>query len=109
VKSTGDGLLATFDGPSRAVRCASALQGALDVPIRAGLHTGEIEARGSDIAGMAVHVAARISALAQSGQTLVSSTVRDLTVGSGFTFDDRGDQTLKGIDQTWRCYALEAI
>jgi class 3 adenylate cyclase len=110
VKTTGDGLLATFDGPSRAVSCALALHAAmdeLDLPIRAGLHAGEIEIRHDDIAGIAVHIAARISGLASAHQTMVSSTVKDLVAGSGFTFSDRGEQQLKGVEQPWRCYSLE--
>jgi class 3 adenylate cyclase len=107
VKTTGDGLLATFDGPSRAVHCAVALHqqlGQLGLPIRAGLHTGEIEIRGDDVAGIAVHIAARISGLAGAGETMVSSTVKDLSSGSGLAFDDMGDQNLKGVDQPWRCF-----
>ena len=109
VKTTGDGVLATFDGPSRAVRCAAGLHDAmvgLGIPIRAGLHTGEIEIRGDDIAGLAVHIASRVAGLAGAGETLVSSTVKDLVVGSGFEFHDQGEQRLKGIDGAWRCYAL---
>lgn len=112
VKTTGDGLLATFDGPSRAVRCAVALHAAhaeLGLPIRAGLHAGEIEMRGDDIAGMAVHIAARVSSLAGEGETLVSSTVRDLVTGSGFVFSDRGEHALKGVEQAWRLYALDSL
>jgi class 3 adenylate cyclase len=111
VKYTGDGLLATFDGPSRAVRCAAELHsalGAFGVSIRAGLHSGEIEARGDDIAGMAVHLAARVSSLAASGETLVSSTVKDLVVGAGFSFEERGEHMLKGVAEPWRLYALGA-
>ena len=110
IKSTGDGMLAAFDGPSRAVECATELHRAtaeLGVEIRVGLHAGEIEQRGNDIAGIAVHVAARIAGLADRGQTLVSSTVKDLVAGSGFNFKDIGDQSLKGLDEPWRCYALE--
>ena len=110
VKTTGDGLLATFDGPSRAVSCAAALHqamGELDLPIRAGLHAGEIEVRRDDVAGIAVHIAARIAGLAGAHQTMVSSTVKDLVAGSGFTFHDQGEQKLKGVDDPWRCYSLE--
>lgn len=109
IKTTGDGVLATFDGPSRAVYCASALHTAmaeLGLPIRAGLHTGEIERRDADIAGLAVHIAARVTGLASAGETVVSSTVKDLVVGAGFTFEDRGEHELKGIENEWRCYAL---
>ena len=108
VKTVGDGLLATFDGPARAVRCAFAMHEAmreLDLEIRAGLHTGEIELQGDDIAGLAVHIAARISALAQGGEVLVSSTVRDLVAGSGLTFEERGTQELKGVPGEWRIFA----
>ena len=109
VKTTGDGLLATFDGPSRAVACTTALHTAmaqLDLPIRAGLHAGEIEIRPDDIAGIAVHIAARIAGLAAAHQTMVSSTVKDLVAGSGFAFSDAGEQQLKGVEEPWRCYSL---
>ncbi len=79
----------------------------LDLPIRAGLHAGEIEIRQDDIAGIAVHVAARIAGLAGAHQTMVSSTVKDLVAGSGFAFSDQGEQELKGVEQRWRCYSLE--
>ena len=95
IKTTGDGLVATFDGPSRAVDCAAALHteiANIGLPIRAGLHTGEIELRSDgDIAGMGVHIAARVSGLAGSGETIASRTVRDLCVGSGHTFNDAGE------------------
>jgi class 3 adenylate cyclase len=99
VRSTGDGVLATFEGPGRAVRCACALRDAvrpLGVEIRAGLHSGEIELRGDDVAGMAVHIAARVSARAGAGEVLVSRTVTDLVAGSGIEFEDRGEHELKG-------------
>jgi class 3 adenylate cyclase len=105
----GDGMLATFDGPSRALSCAKAFHAAmtdLEIPIRAGLHTGEIEIRGDDIAGLAVHIAARVASLAGAHETMVSSTVKDLVVGAGFEFDDRGDQQLKGIEEPWHCYSV---
>jgi class 3 adenylate cyclase len=108
VKSTGDGVLATFDGPGRAIRCACAIRDAvcsLGVDVRAGLHTGEIELRGVDVAGMAVHIGARVSALAAAGEVLVSSTVKDLVAGSGIEFDDRGEHELKGVPGTWRLFA----
>jgi class 3 adenylate cyclase len=111
VKSTGDGVLATFDGPGRAIRCASAITGAvrsLGVDVRAGLHTGEIELRGDDIAGMAVHIGARVAALAGAGEVLVSSTVRDLVAGSDIDFEDRGEHELKGVPGSWRIYAVAA-
>jgi class 3 adenylate cyclase/pimeloyl-ACP methyl ester carboxylesterase len=103
IKTLGDGILATFDGPARAVRCAAAIRDTLadhGIPVRAGLHTGEIELRGGDIAGIAVHIASRISALADPGQILVSRTVVDLTAGSGITYDGRGDHELKGVPGT---------
>ena len=106
VKSTGDGILASFDSPSRAVRAAQALIAAarpLGVEIRAGVHTGEIERRGDDVAGLAVHVAARVMALAAPSELLASSTVRDLVLGGDFRFDDRGERALKGVDGRWPC------
>ncbi|HWJ82976.1 MAG TPA: adenylate/guanylate cyclase domain-containing protein [Nocardioides sp.] len=108
VKFTGDGLLATFDGPARAVDCLRALAELLEplgLPIRAGLHTGEVETIGDDIGGLAVHIAARISALADAGEVLTSSTVRDLVAGSGLEFEDRGEHALKGVPGTWRVLA----
>ena len=111
IKTTGDGILATFDGPARAVRCAGAIGDEvrqLGLELRAGLHTGEIEVQGDDVAGLAVHIAARISALAAAGEILVSSTVRDLVVGSGLEFDDRGTQELKGVPGEWRVWAVRA-
>jgi pimeloyl-ACP methyl ester carboxylesterase len=105
VKQTGDGHLAVFDGPARAIRCAHAMlvvARGLGVELRAGLHTGEIEQRGEDVSGLAVHIGARIVALAPPGEVLVSSTVRDLVVGSGLEFDDRGDHELRGVAGTWR-------
>jgi class 3 adenylate cyclase len=109
VKSLGDGFLATFDGPARAVRCAAAIvQGvrSLDLQVRCGLHTGEIELKGQDIAGIAVHVAARIAAQAHGGQVLVSSTVRDLVAGAGLRFDDEGVRSLKGISDEVRVFSV---
>jgi class 3 adenylate cyclase/pimeloyl-ACP methyl ester carboxylesterase len=109
VNPTGDGMLATFDGPARAVRCAQAIIEAarpLGVEIRAGLHTGEVELRGADIGGIAVHIGARVGALADAGEVLVSSTVKDLVVGSGIEFIDRGEHELKGVPDTWRLYAV---
>jgi class 3 adenylate cyclase len=100
VKTLGDGILATFDGPARAVRCAAAIRNTVaenGITVRAGLHTGEIELRGGDIAGIAVHIASRISALAEPSEILVSRTVVDLTAGSGITYDGRGDHELKGV------------
>jgi class 3 adenylate cyclase len=104
VKSTGDGILATFDGPARAVRCAQQLRDALareGLAIRSGVHTGEIEQRGDDVAGLAVHVASRIEALAGSGEVLVSRTVTDLVAGSGLQFEARGTHELDGVPGEW--------
>jgi class 3 adenylate cyclase len=109
VDSTGDGLLATFDGPARAVRCAQALGavlGELGLDIRAGCHTGEIELAGDHIRGLAVHIGARIGALAGAGEILVSSTVKDLTAGSGLQFEDAGEHKLKGIPEQWHLYRV---
>lgn len=108
VKHTGDGMLATFDGPARAVQCAQDLRDALagaGVPIRAGLHTGEVEQRRDDLGGIAVHIAARVAALANEGEVLVSRTVRDLVVGSDLNFEQRGAHELKGVPETWQIYA----
>lgn len=108
VKHTGDGFLATFDGPARGVRCATHIAEAVrtaGLEIRAGLHTGECELRPSDIGGMAVHIAARVMALAGPGEVLTSSTVKDLVVGSGLNFADRGLHPLKGVPDEWRIYA----
>ena len=109
IKSTGDGFLATFDGPARAVRCASALTTEVDefgIEIRAGVHTGEVELIGADVGGMAVHIGARIGGLGGPGEVLASSTVRDLVVGSGIEFDDRGEEELKGVPGSWRIFAV---
>ena len=109
IKSTGDGVLATFDSPSRAIAATNRLHrelGSLDVRIRAGLHTGEVEKRGTDVGGIAVNIAARIEALAGTGETLTSSTVKDLCAGAGFTFEDRGEHSLKGVGGTWKVYRL---
>ena len=107
VNTTGDGTVAAFDGPTRAVRCASAIVEAvqgLDLQIRAGVHTGEVERRGDDISGIAVHVAARVQAQASPSQVLVSSTVRDLVAGSGVEFEDCGEHELKGVPGVWRLF-----
>ena len=109
MKSTGDGLLATFDGPARAVRCTAAIRddlSELGLPIRAGLHTGEIELQPDDVAGLAVHIGARIAALAGAGEVLVSSTVKDLVVGSGLEFDGRGTHELKGVPGEWNLFTV---
>jgi len=108
VKLTGDGLMATFDGPARAVQCMRSIGDLLEplgLRIRAGVHTGEVETIGNDIGGIAVHVAARIAALASAGEVLTSSTVRDLVAGSGLVFEDRGEQSLKGVPDPWRVFA----
>ncbi len=109
VKTTGDGLLATFDGPGRAIRAALAIGDALrplGLEIRAGLHTGEVEVLGSDIAGIAVHLASRVLDAAGAGEVLVSATVPMLVTGAGFEFDDRGERELKGVPGTWHLYAV---
>jgi class 3 adenylate cyclase len=109
VKNTGDGFLATFDGPARAIRCAVAIREAVEqlgVELRAGLHTGECEVRGSDVAGLAVHIGARVGSLAGPGEVLVSSTVKDLVVGSEIEFRERGQHELKGVPGTWRVYSV---
>ena len=108
-KTTGDGILATFDGPGRAIRCAVALRDELrgaGIRIRVGLHTGEIELRDGDIGGIAVHIAARVMAAAQPDEILASSTVRDLVVGSDIALQDRGQHALKGIEGGWRLFAV---
>jgi pimeloyl-ACP methyl ester carboxylesterase len=112
VKSTGDGAVATFDGPARAIRCAAALRQALRgelVTIRAGLHTGEIELRADDISGIGVHIAARVEALAGSDEVLVTKTVTDLVAGSGITFTDRGLHDLKGVSGGWQLFAVASL
>ena len=109
IKTTGDGILATFDGPARAIRAAVAIRDgvrSLGVEVRVGLHTGEIELLGEDVAGIAVNLASRVMSLAESGEVLVSSTVKDLVVGSGIEFEDRGAHELKGIPGTWRLSAV---
>lgn len=110
VKSTGDGHLTTFDGPTQAIRCAEALHDEaekLGIEIRVGIHTGECELLGADIGGIAVHIAARILALTGAGEILVSSTVRDLVVGSGIHFEDRGSVQLRGVPGTWQILAVD--
>jgi pimeloyl-ACP methyl ester carboxylesterase len=109
VDTAGDGFLATFDGPARAIRCARAIGAAvreLGLELRAGLHTGECELIGEKVAGVAVHTGARVAAAAQPGELLVSSTVKDLVAGSGIEFDDRGTHELKGVPGEWRLYAV---
>jgi class 3 adenylate cyclase len=110
VKSTGDGHLATFDGPARGVRCAAAIRDGLrtlGIELRAGLHTGEIELRRGDIGGIAVHIGARVGALAAANEVLVSSTVKDLVVGSGIEFEERGEHELKGVPGSWKLFAVK--
>jgi pimeloyl-ACP methyl ester carboxylesterase len=110
VKSTGDGILATFDGPARGVRCACSIAEEirpLGINVRAGLHTGECEMIDDDVGGIAVHIGARVAALAGADEVLVSSTVKDLVAGSGLRFADRGIRSLKGIPGEWRIYAVE--
>jgi class 3 adenylate cyclase len=109
VKSTGDGVLATFDGPARAIRGAEAIAAGvqpLGIEVRTGLHTGEIDVIGDDVAGIAVHTAARVMASAEPGEVLVSQTVRDLVAGSGIEFDDRGARELKGVPGDWRLFGV---
>jgi class 3 adenylate cyclase/pimeloyl-ACP methyl ester carboxylesterase len=109
VSTSGDGFLAMFDGPQRAIRCAMAFRdavAALGIQVRAGLHTGECEVRGDDIGGIAVHIGARVSALARPNEVLVSSTLRDLVIGSGLQFEDRGTHELKGVPGAWRLSAV---
>jgi class 3 adenylate cyclase len=109
VNTTGDGVLAVFDAPARAIRCALAIRESLrgaDISVRAGLHTGEIEVMTGGVGGIAVHIGARVSALAGADEILVSSTVKDLVTGSGITFEDRGQHELKGVPETWRVWAV---
>ena len=109
VNTSGDGFLATFDGPQRAIRCAMSIRDAvqtLGIQVRAGLHTGECEVRGDDIGGIGVHIGARVSALAGPNEVLVSSTLRDLVIGSGLEFEERGAHELKGVPGEWRLFAV---
>jgi class 3 adenylate cyclase len=111
VKTMGDGFLATFDGPARAIRCGCAIRDAardLGLAVRVGVHSGEIELRGDDIAGVAVVIAQRVSAQAQPHEVLVSSTVKDLVAGSGLAFADRGEHVLKGVPDEWRLFAVDS-
>jgi class 3 adenylate cyclase len=110
VETTGDGFLATFDGPARAIRAAAAAHSELaahGLRIRVGLHTGECEVVGDHVRGIAVHIAARVMARAEGGEILCSRTVKDLVAGSGFRFSDRGTHRLKGVDDEWQLYAAE--
>ena len=111
IKTMGDGVLATFDGPARAIRCADAIRQAMaefGLEVRSGLHTGEIEVMGADVGGIAVHIGARVGAIAGPGEVLVSGTVKDLVVGSGIAFEDRGEHELKGVPGSWRLFAVAA-
>ncbi len=111
VKNTGDGILATFDGPARAIRCAQAIATsvkALGIEVRAGLHTGEVELRGEDVTGIGVNIAARVMDTAAPSEVVVSSTVKDLVAGSGLRFADRGSHDLRGVPEAWRLFAVEA-
>jgi class 3 adenylate cyclase len=110
VKTTGDGFLATFDGPARAIRAGDAIRAGLrdlDLEVRVGLHTGECELLGDDIGGIAVHIAARVLGQAGAGEIVCSRTVKDLVAGSGFAFADRGTHSLKGVPDSWQLYAVE--
>jgi class 3 adenylate cyclase len=109
IKRTGDGFLATFDGPARAIRCAASVaeaMGSLGIQVRAGLHTGELEVMEGDLGGLAVHIAARVLDRAAPSEVLVSGTVKDLVVGSGIGFEDRGEHELRGVPGEWRLYAV---
>ncbi len=111
VKTMGDGFLATFDGPARAIACACAIRDGvsqLGLAVRAGVHTGEIEITPSDVAGIAVHIGQRVSSLAHAGEVMVSRTVVDLVVGSGIAFSDRGEHELRGVPGRWRVYTVDA-
>jgi class 3 adenylate cyclase len=110
INTTGDGFVASFDGPARAIRCAQGVieaTGKLGVQLRAGLHTGECEVRGDDLGGLAVHIAARVGALAEAGEVWVSGMVRDLVVGSGIEFADRGEHELKGVPGSWNLFTAQ--
>jgi class 3 adenylate cyclase len=112
VKTTGDGFLATFDGPARAIRCAYAIRDSMDglgLEVRAGIHTGECEVRGGDVGGIAVHIAQRVQSRADPNEILVSSTVRDLVAGSGIRFVDRGEHELKGVSGTRQLFAVDGV
>ena len=109
VKTTGDGFLATFDGPARAIRCARGIRdgaGRLGLAIRAGVHAGECEMMGGDVGGIAVHIAARVLDAAEANEVMVSRTVKDLVAGSGLQFEDRGERELKGLQGAWHLYAV---
>jgi len=112
INTTGDGFVASFDGPARAIRCGKAIIDATrthGIDLRVGLHTGECEMRGNDLGGLAVHIAARLGSSAAPGEVLVSSTVKDLVVGSGIEFQDRGEHELKGVPGSWRLFRVEKV
>ena len=112
VATTGDGFVIAFDGPARAIRCGKAIIDATrlhGVDLRVGLHTGECQVRGDDLGGLSVHIAARLGALALPGEVLVSSTVKDLVIGSGIKFLDRGEHELKGVPGSWRLFSVEDL
>jgi class 3 adenylate cyclase len=109
IKSTGDGAFATFDGPARAISCGCDIRDGLrplGIDVRVGLHTGEVELRGADVGGIAVHIGARVAATAGAGEVLVSPTVTDLVAGSGTEFKDRGEHYLKGVPGSWRLFPV---
>jgi class 3 adenylate cyclase len=109
VDTAGDGFFATFDGPARAIRCACAIRDSLrdlDLEVRAGLHTGECERDGERMTGIAVHIGARVAAMAGPGEVLVSRTVKDLVAGSGIELDDRGEHELKGVPGDWQLFSV---
>jgi class 3 adenylate cyclase len=111
INTTGDGFIASFDSPARAIRCAKAITDAtekLGVQLRLGMHSGECEVRGDDLGGLAVHIAAHVRALALAGEILVSGIVRDLVAGSGIEFDNRGEHELKGVPGLWRVYSVSS-
>jgi class 3 adenylate cyclase len=109
INTTGDGFVVSFDGPARAIRCAQVIIetiAKLGIDVRIGLHTGECEVRGDDLGGLAVHIASRVGASARPGEVLVSGTVKDLVVGSGIEFTERGEQELKGVPGLWKLFAV---
>ncbi len=111
INTTGDGFVASFDGPARAIRCSESIAEVMEklgLELRVGLHTGECEVRGDDLGGLAVHIAARVAALAEPGEVLVSATVKDLVIGSGIEFSDRGEHQLKGVPGTWKLFSIAA-
>jgi class 3 adenylate cyclase len=109
IKTTGDGFLALFDAPTRAIRCSLAIRDelrALEIEVRIGMNSGEVELRGNDVGGIAVNIGARVASAGSPGEVLVSSTVRELVSGSGIGFDDRGDRELKGVPDRWHLFAV---